>query len=111
VIQPHEVQGFLTGLPVGRIPGVGEVTEARMKRVGISTVVIFRLTIWQDWKRTLGDMADAWTSLPAVSTTVPFVPNRVSKSISAEDTFERDIPLVDTERLIRKLAETRNSAR
>ena len=27
----------------------------------------------------------------------PVVPNRASKSISAEDTFERDIPLVETE--------------
>jgi DNA polymerase-4 len=34
----------------------------------------------------------------------PVVPNRTSKSLSAEDTFERDIPLAETEPLIRKLA-------
>src|SRR6202030_1708963 len=33
------------------------------------------------------------------------VPNRPTQSISAEDTFERDIPLVETESLIRRLAE------
>src|SRR5277367_2303937 len=38
VIQPHEIQGFLLPLPVGRIPGVGQVTESRMKAVGITTV-------------------------------------------------------------------------
>ncbi len=38
VIQPHEVQSFLLPLPVGRIPGVGQVTEGRMKSVGIGTV-------------------------------------------------------------------------
>ena len=38
VIQPHEVQAFLLPLPVGRIPGVGKVTEARMAQVGIKTV-------------------------------------------------------------------------
>src|SRR5271170_2214126 len=38
VIQPHEVQDFLLPLPVGRIPGVGQVTEARMKQLGIETV-------------------------------------------------------------------------
>ena len=38
VIQPHEVQPFLFPLPVGRIPGVGKVTEARMEKVGIKTV-------------------------------------------------------------------------
>ena len=35
----------------------------------------------------------------------PVVPNQSSKSISAEDTFERDIPLAETEPLVRKLAE------
>jgi DNA polymerase IV len=38
VIQPHEVQDFLLPLPVGRIPGVGKVTEIRMKEAGIKTV-------------------------------------------------------------------------
>src|ERR1700744_3138169 len=38
VIQPHEVQAFLLTLPVGRIPGVGKVTEARMAQAGIKTV-------------------------------------------------------------------------
>src|SRR5271170_5646880 len=38
VIQPHEIQGFLLPLPIGRIPGVGQVTEARMKGIGIATV-------------------------------------------------------------------------
>jgi DNA polymerase IV len=35
----------------------------------------------------------------------PVVANRVSKSISAEDTFPEDIPLADTEPKIRLLAE------
>jgi DNA polymerase IV len=35
----------------------------------------------------------------------PVVPNRSSKSISAEDTFETDIPLSETEQLVRNLAE------
>ena len=35
----------------------------------------------------------------------PVVPNRASKSISAEDTFEKDIPLAEAELLIRNLAD------
>jgi DNA polymerase IV len=35
----------------------------------------------------------------------PVVPNRVSKSISAEDTFPEDIPLAETEPKIRLLTE------
>src|ERR1700710_2350564 len=38
VLQPHEVQDFLLPLAAGRIPGVGHVTEARMKSVGVTTV-------------------------------------------------------------------------
>src|SRR6201992_2555261 len=38
VIQPHQVQQFLLTLPVGRIPGVGKVTEARMAQAGIKLV-------------------------------------------------------------------------
>jgi DNA polymerase IV len=38
VLQSHEVQSFLLPLPVGRIPGAGQVTESRMRTVGIATV-------------------------------------------------------------------------
>src|ERR1700728_4957890 len=38
VIQPDEVQSFLLPLPVGRIPGVGKVTETRLGQAGIRTV-------------------------------------------------------------------------
>src|SRR5438270_3721126 len=38
VIQPEDLTTFLPPLPVGRIPGVGKVTETRLKEVGIQTV-------------------------------------------------------------------------
>src|SRR5437879_12702524 len=43
VIQPEDVHAFLPPLPVGRIPGVGKVTEARLKQSGIKTVGDLRL--------------------------------------------------------------------
>ena len=42
-IQPEEVAAFLLTLPVGRIPGVGKVTEAKL---GIKTVG--ELRIWSE---------------------------------------------------------------
>src|SRR5438132_9708120 len=38
VIQPEEVDSFLSPLPVGRLPGVGKVTEEKLEKLGIKTV-------------------------------------------------------------------------
>src|SRR6201994_1280348 len=38
VIQPEDVDTFLPPLPVGRLPGVGKVTEKRLEQFGIKTV-------------------------------------------------------------------------
>src|SRR2546426_1095173 len=38
VIQPDEVDSFLLPLPVGRLPGVGKVTEEKLKGLSVQTV-------------------------------------------------------------------------
>lgn len=105
VIQPHEVQDFLLPLPVGRIPGVGKVTENRMEAVGIATVGdLYRLEL-SDLEDHFGSYGTRLYQLARGVDPNPVVANRVSKSISAEDTFQVDIPLAETERQIRRLAE------
>ena len=116
VIQPHEVQTFLLNLPIARIPGVGKVTETHMQQLGIATVGdVHRLPLdtlelhFGRWGQRLYELARGIDHSPVVA-------NRLSKSISAEDTFPRDIPLADTEPAIRRLAEkvwtaSRNNAR
>src|SRR5271169_3092706 len=42
VIQPEEVDSFLLPLPVGRLPGVGKVTEEKLKTFYIQTVADLR---------------------------------------------------------------------
>jgi DNA polymerase-4 len=105
VIQPHEVQDFLMELPVGRIPGVGQVTEARMKEVGVAKVGDLYALELSALESHFGRYGLRLYELARGIDHNPVVPNRVSKSMSAEDTFERDIPLAETEPLIRKLAE------
>jgi DNA polymerase-4 len=105
VIQPHEAQAFLLGLPVGRIPGVGQVTEAWMKQLGIVTVGDLYALDLEALEGHFGRYGLRLYELARGIDHNPVVPNRVSKSISAEDTFERDIPLADAEPLIRRLAE------
>jgi DNA polymerase IV len=116
VIQPHEAHDFLQPLPVGRIPGVGKVTEAHMKDAGIKTVgdlYVLELSVLQEL---FGSYGARLYQLARGIDHNPVVPNRVAKSISKEDTFETDIPLVDTAPVIRTLAEkvwtaSRNNAR
>jgi DNA polymerase-4 len=105
VIQPHEAQGFLLPLPVGRIPGVGQVTESRMKAVGITTVEDLYALELSALDRHFGSYGVRLYQLARGIDHNPVVPNRASKSISAEDTFSEDIPLADTEPQIRRLAE------
>ena len=105
VIQPHEVQSFLLPLPVGRIPGVGQVTESRMKAIGIATVGDLHAMELPTLEEYFGSYGFRLYQLARGIDHNPVVPNRVSKSISAEDTFSEDIPLANTEPQIRDLAE------
>jgi DNA polymerase-4 len=105
VIQPHQAQSFLEPLPVGRIPGVGHVTEARINALGIATVGdLFRLDV-SALEQHFGRYGRRLYELARGIDDSPVVPNRASKSISAEDTVEEDIPLAETGPLLRKLAE------
>ena len=105
VIQPHEVQSFLLPLPVGRIPGVGRVTEERMKEVGIAAVKDLYTMDAATLEHHFGRYGRRLYELARGIDHNPVVPNRPSKSISAEDTFEIDIPLSQTAPLVYKLAE------
>ena len=105
VIQPHEAQAFLLPLPVGRIPGVGQVTENRMKAVGITTVGDLYALELSALEGHFGSYGVRLYQLARGIDHNPVEPNRASKSISAEDTFPEDIPLADTEPQIRRLAE------
>jgi DNA polymerase IV len=105
VIQPEDVDGFLSPLPVGRLPGVGKVTEAKLEKLGIRTVTNLRSLDLPTLESHFGRYGQRLYELSRGIDNSPVVPNRPTKSISAEDTFERDVPLTDTEPMIRRLAE------
>jgi DNA polymerase-4 len=105
VIQPHEVQKFLIPLPVGRIPGVGKVTEARMARAGIKLVGDILASDIALLEQEFGSYAQRLYELARGIDNNPVIANRLRKQISAEDTFPEDIPLTECESHIRRLAE------
>jgi DNA polymerase-4 len=105
VIQPVEVATFLPPLPVGRLPGVGKVTESRLEKLGILTVRDLQALELQALESAFGSHGLRLYQLARGIDENPVVPNRPTQSVSAEDTFERDVPLSETEPMIRRLAE------
>lgn len=105
VIQPDEVDTFLPPLPVGRIPGVGKVTEARLEKLGIRTVGELRGLELQALEGPFGRHGLRLYELARGIDESPVIPDRPTQSVSAEDTFQHDVPLSETETLIRRLAE------
>lgn len=105
VIQPHDVDTFLTPLPVGRMPGVGKVTEEKLKRLGVQTVGDLRDMGISTLKDRFGRYGLRFYELARGIDDSKVVPDRPTQSISAEDTFERDVTLIETEPMIRRLAE------
>jgi DNA polymerase-4 len=105
VIQPKDLETFLPPLPVGRIPGVGKVTESRLQRMGIATVGDLRRFELGTLEAEFGRYGARLYQLARGADESPVTPNRPTKSISAEDTFETDIPLGEMEAVIRRLAE------
>jgi len=105
VIQPEEVDAFLIPLPVGRLPGVGKVTEEALAKLRIHTVGELRgceLPVLED---EFGHYGVRLYELARGIDDSEVVPNRPMQSMSVEDTFEKDVLLLETEPMIRRLAE------
>ncbi len=105
VIQPDEVDPFLRPLPVERLPGVGKVTAERLKQIGAQTVGELRGLEMATLEGQFGRYGVRLYELSRGVDHSKVVPNRPTQSVSAEDTFERDMPLSETGPVICRLAE------
>jgi len=105
VIQPEEIDAFLLPLPVGRLPGVGKVTEQKLAKLGIKTLADLRKLDVPALEHRFGRYGLRLHELAQGIDDSEVVPDRPTQSISVEDTFERDVPLAETEPMIRRLAE------
>src|SRR5215472_1005428 len=147
VIQPEEIDSFLLPLPVGRLPGVGKVTEEKLKHLLTTAPHCHSERSWPTFSsspapagRPASEVEESLIERSSKGLIVPtvadlrkldlptlesrfgrygvrlyelargidnsgVVPDRPTQSISAEDTFEQDVLLTETEAMIRKLAE------
>jgi len=105
VIQPEQVDAFLRPLPVERIPGVGKVTGEKLGKLGVQTVADLRQLDLPALEHEFGRYGLRLWELARGIDESPVVPDRPTQSISAEGTFEHDVPQAETEPMIRRLAE------
>jgi DNA polymerase-4 len=105
VIQPEDIDAFLLPLPVERLPGVGKVTGEKLAKLGAQTVEVLRKLDLPELENLFGRYGVRLHELARGIDDSEVVPDRPTQSISVEDTFERDISLVETEPMIRRLAE------
>ena len=105
VIRPHQIEAFLTPLPVGRLPGVGKVMEAKLAELGIRTVGDLRAHALATLEMRFGRWGVRLHELAQGIDEHPVQPERPTVQISAEDTFEHDLLLEELEPHIRRLAD------
>ena len=105
VIQPDDVDAFLSPLPVERLPGVGKVTGEKLATLKIQTVGDLKKLDSQVLEQHFGRYGLRLYELALGVDNSEVVPDRPIQSISVEDTFERDVLLAETEPMIRRLTE------
>lgn len=92
VILPEEVDDFVLALPVNRLHGVGKVTAARLHKLGVDTCAELRVWRKQDLAREFGSFGERLWELARGIDNRPVVVDRVRQSVSVENTYEHDLP-------------------
>ena len=105
IIQPEQIDAFLLPLEVGRLPGVGKVTEEKLQSLQVQTIADLRKLDLSTLERRFGKYGVRLYELARGIDKSEVIPNRPTQSISTEDTFERDVTLSETGPMIRRLAE------
>lgn len=101
VIRPHEVAAFVKQLPVSKINGVGKVTAAKLKGVGVETCGDLQRYSEVELTEKFGRYGARLYSVARGIDDRPVQTSRIRKSISVEHTFSED--LVSIESIMEKL--------
>lgn len=91
VVHPEEVERFLSPLSVGRLWGVGEVTEKVLIDHGIKTIGQLRAADSKRLEAWLGNAAQDLQQLAHGLDTRPVVPEQEPRSVGNEETYEADV--------------------
>lgn len=95
VILPEEGQAFVAALPIKKFHGIGPATAARLEALGITTGAELRSKSLEFLSRHFGKAGSHFYKISRGIDDRPVNPNRIRKSIGAENTFVRDLSIFD----------------
>jgi DNA polymerase IV len=91
VISPERIEGFLQGLPVDALWGVGPKTAARLRAEGIDRLVDVRTAPDEVLQRAVGSWAAGLRRLSFGEDDRVVNPNQERKSVGCEETYAKDL--------------------
>ncbi|RMG45163.1 MAG: DNA polymerase IV [Candidatus Dadabacteria bacterium] len=95
VIAPEKVAKFVKKLPVSKVPGIGRVTCSKMNAMGVRTLGDLQKFALEELVQSFGKHGRWYYYAARGVDDRPVKPFRERKSVSCEDTFERDISSLD----------------
>jgi len=96
VIRPSDVQSFVKILPVSKINGVGKVTAAKLKVLGVETCGDLQRYSLLELSQKFGKYGARLYSVATGVDDRPVQTSRIRKSISVEHTFSEDLPAINS---------------
>lgn len=91
VILPAQGEEFVKSLPVGKFYGIGKVTEARMKSLGINTGADLKKMTQQELTHYFGKAGAYYYQICRGVDDREVASHRERKSLGSETTFEKDL--------------------
>ncbi len=92
IVEPGTEIDLLRPMSVGVIPGVGPVTADKLRRIGVATVADLQRVSLEELVQVIGKAhGQALVELAYARDERPVEPERETKSISVEDTFDHDL--------------------
>jgi len=96
LIPPEKVETFLERLAIDKFHGIGNKTAEKMKALGIYTGKDLKTWSELDLAKRFGKMGRHYYRIVRALDERPVVPDRIRKSVGAENTFSEDLNSLET---------------
>ena len=91
VITPEMAPAFVESLPVGKFHGIGPATARKMNELGIATGLDLKARPLSFLQERFGKAGAHYYWIARAVDNRPVQPDRIRKSVGAENTFEKDL--------------------